>query len=250
MNEEKLLTVARYLEGDMELQEKQEFEAQLEKDTELQNLVAEYNDVHETLKIKIAPSVADKKVAATLSDLNQKYFKETRQIEPVVENEVKVVSFKSYLKWISVAAVLVLGLFVWAPWSSGLYGKYAISRQMSVAERGDSAGALAKAAELYNAGDYDKARKIMQKEYMSNPQDPLLSYYFSITLIENSQEHEARTVLAKLYEGESAFKYDAAYYIALSYVKQDNKKDALNWLSKIPEGTANYEKAKELSSKL
>lgn len=250
MNEEKLLTVARYLEGDMELQEKQEFEAQLEKDTELQNLVAEYKDVHETLKMKIAPSEADKEVEATISGLNKRYFGNAQQTVPLVKSEAKVVSFKTYLKWISVAAVLVIGLFVWAPWSSSLYDKYAISKQMSVAERGESAGALVKAAEFYNAGDYDDARKIMQKEYMSNPQDPLLSYYFSITLIKNSQEYEARTVLAKLYEGESAFKYDAAYYIALSYIKQDNKKDALIWLSKIPEGTANFEKAKELSGKL
>jgi len=250
MNEEKLLTVARYLEGDMELQEKQEFEAQLEKDTELQDLVSEYKDIHETLKMKIAPLAADKEVEATISGLNKQYFGNAQQTEPLVKSEAKVVSFKAYLKWISVAAVLVIGLFVWAPWSSGLYNKYAISKQMSVAERGESAGVLVKAAELYNAGDYDDARKIMQKEYMSNPQDPLLSYYFSITLIENSQEYEARTVLAKLYEGESAFKYDAAYYIALSYIKQDNKKDALIWLSKIPEGTANYEKAKELSGKL
>lgn len=166
------------------------------------------------------------------------------------ETPLKPVKFKSYIKWIVLAAVLIVGLFVWAPWSSGLYNKYAISKQMSVAERGESAGVLTKAAELYNSGDYDDARKIMQKEYMGNPQDPLLSYYFSITLIENSQEHEARTVLAKLYEGESAFKYDAAFYVALSYIKQDNKKEALIWLSKIPEGTANYEKAKELSGKL
>nr|WP_068890730.1 hypothetical protein [Pedobacter panaciterrae] len=167
-----------------------------------------------------------------------------------VETQLKKVSFKSYIKWIALAVVLVIGLFIWAPWSSGLYNKYAISKQMSVTERGESAGVLTKAAELYNSGDYTAARKIMQKEYMSNPQDPLLSYYFSITLIKNSQEHEARTVLAKLYEGESAFKYDAAYYVALSYIKQDNKKDALIWLSKIPEGTPNYEKAKELSGKL
>ncbi|ATP57315.1 hypothetical protein CPT03_12945 [Pedobacter ginsengisoli] len=166
------------------------------------------------------------------------------------EIPIKKANYKSYIIWGSVAVVLIISLFIWAPWSSGLYNKFAISKQMSVTERGESAGVLTKAAELYNSGDYTAARKIMQTEYMSNPQDPLLSYYFSITLIKNSQEHEARTVLKKLYEGESAFKYDAAYYVALSYIKQDNKKEALIWLSKIPQGTPNYEKAKELSGKL
>ncbi|WP_449438912.1 tetratricopeptide repeat protein [Pedobacter steynii] len=167
-----------------------------------------------------------------------------------VEIPIKKANYKSYIILGSVVVVLIISLFIWAPWSSGLYNKYAISKQMSVTERGESAGVLTKAAELYNSGDYTAARKIMQTEYMSNPQDPLLSYYFSITLIKNSQEHEARTVLKKLYEGESAFKYDAAYYVALSYIKQDNKKEALIWLSKIPQGTPNYEKAKELSGKL
>ena len=167
-----------------------------------------------------------------------------------VEIPIKKANYKSYIILGSVVVVLIISLFIWAPWSSGLYNKYAISKQMSVTERGESAGVLTKAAELYNSGDYTAARKIMQTEYMSNPQDPLLSYYFSITLIKNSQEHEARTVLKKLYEGESAFKYDAAYYVALSYIKQDNKKEASIWLSKIPQGTPNYEKAKELSGKL
>jgi len=166
------------------------------------------------------------------------------------ETPLKKANYKYFIIWIGIIVVLAIGLLIWAPWSSGLYNKYAISKQMSVAERGESAGVLKEAAELYNSGDYTAARKIMQREYMSNPQDPLLSYYFSITLIKNSQEHEARTVLKKLYEGESTFKYDAAYYVALSYIKQDNKKEALIWLSKIPEGTPNYEKAKELSGKL
>ena len=160
---------------------------------------------------------------------------------------------KPYLKiiWVVLFLIIAIALFIWSPWKSGLYYKYAISKEMPINTNpvGEEAN-LNKAAELYNSGDYSDARKIMQKEYMSNPQNPLLSYYFSITLIENSQEHEARTVLFKLYEGESAFKFDAAYYIALSYLKQDNKTEAKNWLSKIPVGTANYGKAQELLKKL
>ncbi|MOA63381.1 hypothetical protein D3C78_1890890 [compost metagenome] len=61
---------------------------------------------------------------------------------------------------------------------------------------------------------------------------------------------EARAVLSKLYDGESVFKYDAAYSIALSYVKQKDNQQALSWLSKIPQGSTNYDKAQELSNKL
>jgi len=248
MNEEKLLTVARYLEGDMEQEEKQGFEAKLQADIELQQILREYEDIHQTLKMQLAPDAQDQHVRQTLQQLNQQYFK-TEGLP--AKTEAKVFSIKTYLKWISVAAVLIIGLLVWAPWSVDLYEQYAISRQMSVAERGiGQEEPLGQAATLFNKKDYAAARKILQRQYMENPNNPLLSYYFSITLIETGQEYEARTVLMKLSEGESAFKYDATYYVALSFLKEDKKNETIEWLKKIPEGTANYNKAQELIAHL
>lgn len=248
MNEEKLLAVARYLEGDMEQEEKQGFEAQLQTDIELQQILREYEDIHQTLKMQLAPDAQDQQVQQTLQQFNREYFK--AEVLPQ-KTELKVFSMKPYLKWISVAAVLIIGLLVWAPWSANLYEQYAISRQMSVAERGiGQEEPLGQAATLFNKKDYAAARKILQRQYMENPNNPLLSYYFSITLIETGQEYEARTVLMKLHEGESVFKYDAAYYVALSFLKEDKNNDALIWLHKIPEGTANYNKAQELIDRL
>jgi anti-sigma factor RsiW len=286
MNEDKLLTVARYLEGDMETGEKAAFEASLQADAELQELVARYKDVHQTLKVKIAPDEQDRQLENTLKELSQQYFKnegaasetpagnalaneaplsETAVSQASVNEapvsraaaseapikEAKTAALKPYLKWLSVAAVLVIGLFVWAPWSSGLYEKYSFSKQMSVTERGaDNQAQLSKAAELYNKGDYAEARKILGKEYMFNPQNPLLAYYFAITLIETGQSYEARTVLQHLFEGQSVFKYDAAFYAALSLLKEDKKAEAVQWLQKIPQENVNYAKAQELIAEL
>lgn len=246
MNEEKVKAVARYLEGDMEFQEKEGFETQLRTDTALQDLVAAYKDMHQTLKMNIAPSEEDQQVAATLTELNKKYFKGETPDVPVVKH-----TFKPYLKWLSVAAVLIIGLLIWAPWSASLYEKYAISREMMVAERGAvQQKSLEEAAAKFNAKDYAGARKIMQPMYREYPNFTLLSYYFAITLVETEKEAEARTLFLELYNGESAFKYDAAYYTALSFLKQHNKKEALTWLKLIPEGTANYAQAQELIGKL
>lgn len=245
MNEEKLLTVARYLEGDMELQEKQEFETLLQTDGELKTLLAEYKNVHQTLKMKIAPSEEDKEVEATLAAFGKQYFK--NQEHP----PVKVVRLQSYLKWISVAAILVIGLLVWAPWSANLYDKYSISKEMSVVERGaDTKNNLEKAADFYNAHDFSAAREILAQEYALSPENSLVAYYYGITLIETGKENDARTILTNLYEGESVFKYDAAYYIGLSFVKQKDKQQALAWFAKIPQGTSNYDKAQELIKRL
>lgn len=164
----------------------------------------------------------------------------------------KKVSIKPYIKYLVMAVVLIIGLLIWSPWSGGLYEEYRISKEMPIAQSSTAASVnnIAAGAKLYNDGDYRDARKILQAEYMLNPQNPLLSYYFAITLIETSQAYEARTVLVNLYNGSSVFKYDAAYFVALSFIKEDNKVEAIKWLQKIPEGTANYQQSKELISKL
>ena len=240
-NEEKLLAVARYQEGDMELEEKNNFENLLQEDAELQDVLAEYNNVHQTLKMHLAPTIEDQELASSLKDLNKEYFKK----------EAKVVSLKPYMKWASIAAVLVIGLMVWAPWSAGLYEKYSITKQISISERGsDQQTALDKAAALYNAKDYKGAAGLLKNEYALQADNAQVAYYYGASLIENGKGEEARVILAKLYAGSSVFKYDAAYTIALSYVKQGDKRLAKDWLMKIPSGTANYENAKELINKL
>lgn len=249
MNEEKLLTVARYLEGDMELQEKQEFETLIQSDPELPGLLEEYKNIHLTLKMKLAPSEEDRAVEAALQQLNQRYFKDAAIAYPV--KVTKVVPFVNYLKWMGVAAVLVIGLLIWAPWRTNLYEQYGISKEMSVAERGEGdKNNLEKAADYYNANDFAAAGKILEKEYEADAGNSLVAYYYGITLIENRDEEKARTVLSKLYNGESVFKYDAAYYIALSFVKQNNHPNALEWLEKIPQDSSGYDKAQELIKKL
>jgi tetratricopeptide (TPR) repeat protein len=251
MNEEKLLAVARYLEGDMEHREKTEFEFSIQEDPELQGMLAEYKNVHQTLKMRIAPSEADAKVEATLASLNKEYFKDETSLETKTITTPKIISMKPYLKWISVAAILVIGLLVWAPWSAGLYEKYAISKEMSVVERGeDNKNSLEKAADFYNSGDFISASDILQKEYADNPDNSMVAYYYGVSLIETGKTVEARTVLTKIYDGASVFKYDAAYYMALSYIKEKNNQEAIAWLEKIPSGTSNFDQAQDLIKKL
>lgn len=255
MNEEELLNVARYLEGDMEAQEKESFEAQLQNSKELQALVATYRNIHQTLKMKIAPAQEDQQVEATLAKLTKQYFESGGATENARKESkadvAKVLPLNQYLKWLSLAAVLIIGLFVWAPWSADLYEKYAISKEMSVAERGvGQANPLETAATSYNNGDYADARRLLEKEYRTKPENSIAAYYYGITLIETGSYDEARTVLTKLYGGESVFKFDAAYYMGLSYVKQRNFRQALDWLMKIPQGTSHYTISQELIQKL
>src|SRR5215217_6998148 len=141
------------------------------------------------------------------------------------------------VKIIIIISALVLAVILgWVLWPASLYEKYGFSTQMPVSGPGvDPTTTTPKAAELYNKGDLKEARKLLQKEYMWYPQNPLLGYYFAITLIDAGKISEARTILADLHKRQSAFEYDAAFYTALSYIKEGNKAEAAVWLHKIPD---------------
>lgn len=239
MTEDKILWVARYVEGDMDEAEIAEFETQLKGDAELQQNLKDYHDVHQSLKMKLANNDEFKN---TLQGFNKQYF----------GAEPKVVSFKPALKWLSgIAAILVIGLFIWAPWNANLYDTYADDSQMLVTERGAATLTdLDKAAALYNEKDYDGARTALGKLYIKQSSNAMIAYYYGMSLIKTNAIAEARKVLTVIYDGESVFKYEAAYSIALSYLKEDNKVDAKTWLQKIPSETTRYEQAKELIGKM
>jgi hypothetical protein len=64
------------------------------------------------------------------------------------------------------------------------------------------------------------------------------------------QTSEAEKIFTALYNGQSAFKYEAAFYLAVTYLKDGNKAASREWLQKIPADATNYGKAQELLRKL
>jgi len=237
MTEDKILLTARYVEGDMDQVERAGFEKRMQEDADLQQHLKDYNEIHQSLKIHLATDQKDQLID-TLNAFNEQYFKA----------ESKVVLMKQYIKWFTaVAAVLFAGLLIWAPWQEDLYHSYAIGNKMMVTERGaEKETRLDKAASLYNKGDYNAAKNLLEKEYTIQPNNAMLGYYYGISLIETAQINEGRGILLKIFAGESVFKYDAAYFIAMSYLKEKNRTGCKAWLQKIPAGTSHYNQAQEL----
>lgn len=201
-------------------------------------------EIYANLKYRLAPDEQDRAFDSTIRGLNKAYFEKAQS--------AKVVPLKMYLKWATgIAAVMLIGLFIWAPWNSSLYEDYAISKNLSVTERGQAgADVLRQAAEQYNHKNYAAAKALFAEAHAATPEDAMVGYYYAITLVETAEEDKGRKILEGLFEGASVFKYDAAFYMALSYVKQDKKTDALEWLDKIPTGTSHYDAAQELMRKL
>lgn len=165
--------------------------------------------------------------------------------------EVKI-SLKPYRKWLPAFVVLgIVLLLLWAPWNDSLYEKYASKGQMLVTQQGlTGQNDLAIGASLYNEGDYVAAEPYLEKAYLADMSNASVGYYYGIVLIETQQEDVARTVLTKVFVSETQFKYDVAFFIALSYLKEDNTPECVGWLKRIPSTASSYAAAMQLLTEL
>lgn len=242
MTEDKILWTAQYVEGDLDEAERLEFENLLTHDEELKQYLADYYDIHSSLQMELADDNGRNALVETLQGLNKEHF---------AASQPKVVKLSSYLRWVSgVAAVLVLGMLIWAPWKGDLYEQFNTAPQMNVAERGAEVSDLDKAAILFNDKRYNEAKPALAKLNTADPANAMVAYYYGVSLIETNEVAKGRLMLEELFKGQSVYKYDAAYAMAMSYLKEDKKADTKFWLEKIPDGAVQYEKAQSLLKKL
>ncbi|WP_461788095.1 hypothetical protein [Pedobacter sp.] len=253
MTEDKILWTARYAEGDLSEEETLQYEDLLRHDQELKEHLLDYHDAHGSLRMFMAYDNERNALVAGIKELNDKYFISEAETEPapVEVKKIKTVKLSGYLRWVSgVAAVLVVGLLVWSPWKADLYEQYYGTPSMSVTERGTSKTDLDEAAALFNAKKYNEAKFLLAKLHASNSSNAIITYYFAISLLETDEVAKSRLLLEDLFQGESVYKNDAAYVMAMSYLKEGKESDAKFWLEKVANGTVQYEKAQELLKKL
>jgi hypothetical protein len=235
--------ISRYVDGEMDAGEMKAFEELLQRDAELRNEVSLYKEVNGTLKSKLHPSKEELALRSTLEQMNGQYFKP----------QAKVVTMRQKSWWsaAAVAAVLVIATMIWAPWKQDLYRQYAAIEMTTAAERGAPEDSLlVKATRDFNEKRFREAIPSLQALIRSDSTNTYTRFYYGIALLEVGQAEKSRQEMAQLFNGTSIFRYDAAFYIALSYLKENNKAVSKEWLQKIPADAGIYAKAQELSGKL
>lgn len=238
--------IARYAEDDMTAEERQAFEQALSTDAALQQQLALYRDVHGSLQQHFNKDEKQLQLQDTMRQMRGEFF--TKASSPS-----RVVPMKRYLRYaMGAAAVLLVALFLWKPWQPGdLYGKYAQLDMINPAERGNNTDSLLQQAAIaFNNKEFATAENHLEKVRSEKPDDSFTNFYYGVALMQNGKLAQARVVLSALANGESAFKYEAAFYQALSFLKEGNKAACREWLQKIPADAVNYAKAQELLNRL
>ena len=237
--------IARYAEGDMTAEERSAFEATLASDATLQQQLALYREAHGSLQQHFSTGGQREQLQNTLHNLRGEFFNGTSQ-------PAKAVSMKRWLRGgaVAVAAVLIAVVFVWQFMQPDLFKKYS-TITMAAAERGEQEDELLmNGVTAFNNKDYTSAANILARVRQKDTTNSFVSFYYGVSLLQTNRIPEARTIFNQLYTGQSAFKFEAAFYQALTFLMEDDKDLCKEWLQKIPADALNYNKAQELLKKL
>ena len=239
--------INRYLDGEMNAEELKTFETAMLQDTDLKNEVDLLKDVNSTLQIKLHPGENEMALRNSLVEMNAEFFSNKTE-------QAKIIPLQRR-RWVTaIAAVFIMALVltVWQPWEKeDLYKQYAAIQMPGIAERGATTDSLLKTAvENFNNKEFAKAIPSFEAVLKDSAQNSFVQYYYAIALLQHGDTERSRAQLTALYNGSSLFKYDAAFYMALSYLKEKNKTACKEWLNKIPTDAGPYPKAQELLKKL
>ncbi|MCL4641264.1 MULTISPECIES: tetratricopeptide repeat protein [Olivibacter] len=223
--------IERYLSGSMTDKERHHFEAELDENEDLAQELHFYMYVNQSIS-------------------------ECLYHTPIEELSFGKAKNKRYqdmnrLKWMALTAigVIFVTILLWSPWK--IYREIdASSVQMGTvnAEGLPVGNKYADIIELFNAGKYEEALPLLNGALTEQPNDLYIRYYRGLTFLNLKYLGSARRDLLKIYTENAPQMYDAAYYIALSYLEEedDYKESARNWLDKIPQEAPIHSKAEAL----
>ncbi|WP_295116789.1 hypothetical protein [uncultured Chitinophaga sp.] len=234
--------IDRYLSGDLNGEELRDFEQRLLEDANLRKALGTQRELQDTLHRELFPDQRQQAFMQTLASHRGSVADQTQKRREQIPR---------YVIAATAMAAMIAGLLFFSPWQKDLYHQYSSVEMVSPAERGEhNEGRLLKAVELFNDKEFASAIPLLGEALTGDSTNAYARYYRGIALMETSQLPEARTDLQKVFDGNSLFKYDAAFYMALTYLKEDDFNNSRVWLQKIPEDAANYEKAQKLLNDL
>jgi tetratricopeptide (TPR) repeat protein len=237
--------IARYAEGEMNADERSAFETALSSNESLQQQLALYREVHTALQQQVSADAQRDQLQQTMQSLLGEFFHADAK-------RGKVISMKRYLLGAAaVAAILIAVIMMWPPDNAALYSRFSETSMPPGSERGVAADTtMTRAIEAFNKKEYAAAVVLLQQVKQQDSTDNFVNFYYGVALLQTGRLPEARAIFNRLYAGQSAFVFEAAWYQALGYLKEGNEALCREWLQKIPADVPEYKKAQELLKKL
>ena len=210
-----------YLKGELNEEEKQQFEKEIDQDKTL----AQELHFHEMTQRHIE-LLEDRKITAQVQAIHQAELKRRRRKALV----------KQIRYWAVAASILLLLALSWWLWDSPsanpdtLYAEYYTAYELPFGNRNEQ-NSQTEAGALYLAGEYEKAAPIMEALLAADTGLSKIQFALGICKMELEQWNQAVPLFEKLIEDNDVLYADnARWYLALCALKLNNSATAIEHL--------------------
>lgn len=261
--------IEQYVKGQLTGEALAKFETELRTNEALAEEVALYKNTDLVLAEKFQYEKEDAELAQTFGQLGQKYFHKkeavTTEVLPatpeIPQDKTKVVPIRKtqpsdteitspgILRWLKPAAGLAIAaaivLLIFQPWQKNLLDTYYQPYALQLTERSSDEKDLMQAQKDYLAKKYTSALSIFEK-HPDNIEVQLARGNCEFNLGDTDAALKTfQTIALK----NSIYTPTANWYLALTYLKQNQPEKAKLILQNIPKGTY-YQKAQDLLRQL
>lgn len=281
--------VVRYVDDEMDGEERQALETAMAVDADLVRRVALYREMKAELSERLGDDDKREALGRTLADMRGRYFGaassgagaavhgldrvDTDHVDVDRVNvdrvkvdrgdvdhgdaghagaKVRVVSMRRWITGVAAAAVAVFAMVMLWPAKEDVWTSKMFSKPViENVERGSGGDTLMQAASaLYNKHDYAGAIRLFDTIVAGDGNNWEASFYRGVAHLQMDSVEAARPDLERVFVSQSLFKWEAAYYLGVSYGVKKDEARAREWLEKIPEGAPYRQEAQALLKRI
>lgn len=243
MDNQNYILFESYLSGTLTEDEIVSFENKLKNNAPFNTEFNTYKELSGFLEHKFRREEASTAFQKNLKNISNTYFEK-------LETPKKSIKFKPWQYVIAASLVLFFGIQFFNSLATPTYAKYTSYDTISLTVRGSQNELLTNAEEAFNNKNFTEAETYFTQLLETDSNNNELKLYKAFSQIELNKYNEADAILNTLSKGNSVYKNKAAWYLALSKLKQKNHEASIEILKTIPKDADNYKNAKKLLKKL
>jgi len=240
MNEERYLLFDQYLQGEMTVEERNNFEKEVSGNPEFAAEFRTFKEVQVQLQNKFGHVQEREAFKENLSVISDEHFN---------KNKPKLVLMRPWYYAAAASVVILFGLFFFNQNTKPDFADYNQQEYAYLTERGNVQEELKQAEEAFNSKKYKAAIPLFESILKEN-KTPEIQYYYGIALLEEDQFSKSEAVFNELKSGTSVYSEKALWYLALSKLKQKDYKASKQILQTISQDYEDYDKVQKLLNAL
>ena len=253
--------IHKFLAGEMNKEEEKEFNAKMQKDQSLKNKLKMEKNILHTLELAGDKELMDT-IYAVHNDLKkQQFFESQNEEKGAVIVDIKRRTARRMLY--AIAAVMLMVVASWFFFSNNtsnidanaVYANYYKSEKTITNDLLNNMGQIGAGGQLetreekmayaldqYNLGGFENAKKIFLELNAEYPKDQLIALYIGLCQMETGNFKLAINHLKTAATDGFEYTNVSQWYLALSYLKNNQKKEAINLFGKIAaNNNSNYQ---------